>query len=873
MTIIDGSHLFADGDTDYVGNLNDLRDTLTDTYEQVNDLITGEGTTFLSFVVDDPDGVERTLLDKLRDVESVKDYGALGDGSTVDTTAFVNAGYTADVPNGDYVVNTITTDVSRFTGNGDIKAVNGNRISLTALDNLPKLVQKKIMEPTFGFNNGITDTQIYTNARNALQGIAYALVSGVEKLYVTQRPTGSAWADTERCRIVEFNYSTSGGAAAHVVYSPEINIGHGFDLSASVESGVVYLYSSAVTASGFGGSAAGKGYSKIEWKGASTTQADVTSYQLWGDSGSGHPFEDYNRAGVAVSSDGKLLILVSAALAGNKRTAFIYDKAAVEALGDKLDARPLYKWVIPHVSGENAFSLQGVASDGKLLHILMGGASTFGHHAIITYDLAGNQIRRLQLDDARAQYGIEDLLNHPTLGSPARFEPEGLTIRGEELLMSTTETWRSGVKIVSWQGSNWAASSLNSTTTGVPPSNGSYWVKTTKATTDGVWSDAVNYGNGTAYTLEKKTIYSIRPPYGDAGEENLDSGIVDSLSEAGIHTGESDVNVTFRWRDPFIISGYSERLGTYFNALTYDTSSRWSIYDQRYASDNTAACTMQASFDGTTNALIIRAKNASASQGAGVNFYAGDDPTHPYSIREFTGSSGSERRVTTQNGATTFSASSNYCPLAGDRPDTGNTWEGYRSSVLIGGIVTSTVGVGYNGYNGADVRIGTAATTTATYHWRVINNTGHFEPLTDNTYNIGSISMRVKELFCANGTINTSDESLKEQIEGVDEALFRAWSKVKYCQYKWKDSVAEKGDGARWHFGLIAQRVKEAFESEGLDPFAYGILCYDEWESEEAVVENGEVVKEAIIGGSRYGVRYTEALALECAYLRWRLGE
>lgn len=44
-----------------------------------------------------------------------------------------------------------------------------------------------------------------------------------------------------------------------------------------------------------------------------------------------------------------------------------------------------------------------------------------------------------------------------------------------------------------------------------------------------------------------------------------------------------------------------------------------------------------------------------------------------------------------------------------------------------------------------------------------------------------------------------------------------------------KDAVAEKGDSARWHFGIIAQDVVRAFEDNNLNPFDYGVICYDEW--------------------------------------------
>lgn len=166
-------------------------------------------------------------------------------------------------------------------------------------------------------------------------------------------------------------------------------------------------------------------------------------------------------------------------------------------------------------------------------------------------------------------------------------------------------------------------------------------------------------------------------------------------------------------------------------------------------------------------------------------------------------------------------------------------------------------------------------------------------PGSDNNRQLGTASRRWSEVFAGSGTINTSDSRTKEvREEGIDEAVLRAWGKVNYAQFKFKDAIVKKGNGARWHIGVIAQQVKEAFESEGLDPLAYGILCHDKWDAEyEPIMEERTVtfvtaegveetyskffdtgekrlVREA---GDLYGIRYEESLALECAYLRSKL--
>ena len=156
---------------------------------------------------------------------------------------------------------------------------------------------------------------------------------------------------------------------------------------------------------------------------------------------------------------------------------------------------------------------------------------------------------------------------------------------------------------------------------------------------------------------------------------------------------------------------------------------------------------------------------------------------------------------------------------------------------------------------------------------------------------------RWSQVYASTGTIETSDERLKKDIRPIDESVFKAWGKVEFRQFLFKDAVAEKGSAARIHIGLIAQQVIAAFASEGLDAMRYGIVCYDKWDAREAVTERFKVVtreethnedgsvkepeefhyenrvltpaKEA---GDCYSIRYEEALALECAYQRW-LGE
>ena len=131
---------------------------------------------------------------------------------------------------------------------------------------------------------------------------------------------------------------------------------------------------------------------------------------------------------------------------------------------------------------------------------------------------------------------------------------------------------------------------------------------------------------------------------------------------------------------------------------------------------------------------------------------------------------------------------------------------------------------------------------------------------------------KTKPEMLARGSLEfavTSDEK-KMELPYADTIL-DAWAEVDFVQFKYLDRVEAKGeDGARWHFGVIAQRVIEAFERHGLDAFAFGFACYDEWGEAEEIIdeESGEVIIERVDAGSKYGIRYEEALVLEASLQR-----
>lgn len=112
-------------------------------------------------------------------------------------------------------------------------------------------------------------------------------------------------------------------------------------------------------------------------------------------------------------------------------------------------------------------------------------------------------------------------------------------------------------------------------------------------------------------------------------------------------------------------------------------------------------------------------------------------------------------------------------------------------------------------------------------------------PLSDNAVNFGSASYRLKELFCANATINTSDARAKTEVSALTVAEIAAAKALalEIGKFQFLDSVAVKGDKARLHIGMTVQRAIEIMAAHGLIPTAYSFICYDKWDAEYTQVQ------------------------------------
>jgi hypothetical protein len=147
---------------------------------------------------------------------------------------------------------------------------------------------------------------------------------------------------------------------------------------------------------------------------------------------------------------------------------------------------------------------------------------------------------------------------------------------------------------------------------------------------------------------------------------------------------------------------------------------------------------------------------------------------------------------------------------------------------------------------------------------------GNILPGTDNANTLASASFRMSELFSANGTINTSDETQKTTITALTVDEKAAYLAVKNIigSYKWLDAVDKKGESARIHVGVGAQSAIVEFTSRGLDWKKYACFCLDDIEvygaqmvtesQQVTVTKTRETTTIEVIGGVPTQVTKTE---------------
>lgn len=807
----------------------------------------------------------RTLQNHFGDILNVKDFGAKGDGVTDDTAAFAAAGTHGFVPSGEYVVSSLSHDI---TGDGIIYCTStGQKFraggAFVAEDKIS--YEQKLGEPFFGVNNGVTNTEIYNFASRGIQGAAYVKQGDNEYLFISQTATPTTGSDAgNSCRITQFAINSDGTIQPqHIAFSDILPIGHGQGMGVTIENGEIYLWCQ--SAYDENASKQYQGVTKIHWRGSSTTASDVQEIPLIPNTG---VYSIYQGLTPTVSTDGKYL--VTHASGARDYMCLIWEMDGLSAY-----ATPIKQFIIPQVQDRGV--VQGKCADTNYIYFLVSAGSLYSYQAIFVYDYSGNLIKRKYIGCEKALKGGIDAIINDTTGLWHIFEDEGIYCRNGDICVTGHAIEQPFGDIVELNGVNYAC---------IRDADGSQIFdplkfQPTVETATMAYAPSTSYESGITkarnnsqpyYLNNYKYVYSI----GRVGNTYAEDT---TLSRTMVAQYDSNSNASFTTLrgNAFKFDYFNQVTGApeallrldYRNMYFYDKYPTGTGYVGGFTWHRTDTEQYMLFGIGTTNKaqLFLYGDNDSDSNYLRISYN--------YKNKMFITKAG----VTIFN-ISDYSAANNH----------GIIFTRYGMTDIRGSIYSTGASIHYTGQDYIALE---SLDSSNNIQAGVIIGKGtppYMRPTSSNTLTLGGANYLWKEVFAANATINTSDERLKQDIEDIDERVFRAWEKVDFKQFRFKNAVNKKGENARIHFGVIAQRVKEAFESEGLDGFKYGLLCYDEWgdEFEENEItdkeaeydEAGNLIAPAEThiervqtqtAGNAYGIRYCEALALECAYQRWKL--
>jgi hypothetical protein len=402
------------------------------------------------------------------------------------------------------------------------------------------------------------------------------------------------------------------------------------------------------------------------------------------------------------------------------------------------------------------------------------------------------------------------------------------------------------------------------------------------STTAGLLTDSANL----LYAGADLTVYGVRVGRG-AGAVATNTAVGASALAANT-TGEANVAVGYQALKANIASSYNTAVGA-SALLVNDTGSFNSAYglnslvSNLSGANNTAlgSYALQANTTATNNTAVGYQAGYTNSMGS-FNTFVGrvagySSNFNGNALNTFVGNAaGYQVTEGTKNtilgsfeglgGGLDIRTASNYIVLSDGDGNPRGYYDSAASVWNLGGgrTVVGTAFVGDNQASGNNVGFAFGGSG-------IVPCNGSGAP-TDNVLNLGSATARYATIYAGTGTINTSDANAKQDIEYLSDAERRVAVRIKSLikKYRFKDAVAEKGDAARIHVGVIAQEVQAAFIAEGLDSARYALFCSDTWYEvdghsldEEKRAYSADAPN--AVEKTRLGIRYDELLAFVIA--------
>ena len=147
--------------------------------------------------------------------------------------------------------------------------------------------------------------------------------------------------------------------------------------------------------------------------------------------------------------------------------------------------------------------------------------------------------------------------------------------------------------------------------------------------------------------------------------------------------------------------------------------------------------------------------------------------------------------------------------------------------------------------------------------YRPVVGARYVRPTETNLIDLGAGSFRWKDIYSANGSINTSDRKKKKDIADLPPARGMEFIKsLRPVEYRFKD-----GQSGRKHYGLIAQEVEDVFRADGdVDGMGNAIVIKSRQQVPDpdwVKPEGEDTAKAPLVDGAGYdyAMRYTELIA------------
>lgn len=713
---------------------------------------------------------------------------AVGDGITDDTAALLAFPDGAYMPPGEYFVDTMQVDPTKFFGPGLIHSHNGQVISLKNDPIGSPYVQRRVMAPVFGGAGSVP--AIYPGATNAPQGLCRFKhpVTKEDWVFISQYTSGKSWSALEYSRDTSWRFRDDGQPQEVAEISPPMNKTHAH-LSTIYENNQIWMYQSfRPPADAIDNTReTGCGWSKYPWRGAASSAAELVNYRVWGRPGSGHRYQNFGKACVQVSQDGKYVIMVGINYGDENgsaggRNVFVYDRLEVESAADPLKCEPVYaSKALQGMAIDSDTAYQGETTDGRFIYVVWGSAAVFGTRGVSVYTLTGDHLRDIHLDGSLSKYTYDELRNgHPTLGICTASEPEGISLYGDSIYVMFSDNWAAIGSVVSRNGLNYVC---KATTTNDPEVDTIRWTVTDLPATSGEWvpNKSPAYAPG-ATTLRDKTIYEMSPPKGRPDEQPLVTTYryPGSIAQLAMRAGNL-VDLSIAHGGYFRASVFNPITGGYRPAFEYAGQSAWRIRDTRASANYNARLDLAMDSRAGGNRLSTISQVGDGGTGPKIQLYDVQSPGNP-----------------------------------------GNLYIGTADIV------------------GAELRAFVRGETRLNVRYDEIVAYRPFRYLTTNVYPLMTASRVATTVYLQTAPVVASDARLKTPVRDMSDAELAVGRRLAREPgfYKWLSSINEKGDpDARWHSGMTVQRAIEIFEDEGIDPFAYGAVCHDVWGDEFETVD------------------------------------